>query len=333
MDRFPSQNQIPVADDHVPSNSPSLNTIPTHINIIPTSRNQSINTSSSNNQQHTTHHDSFQTKSLLPCDNTKNLPKTTVEDTNLIRVYHGYNSNYIIHRYCQPVADSFDISKEICKYTRDCVVNKNKILKKSSLLESLSPTCFDAVPNKKTTSNYSVNDLRIVRCFSPSCKSIKTKRPKLFHYVCFMHMLNMNEDTEMKLIGWKEYEQQIKKQVDSSVDMNHIQNSLTNDNTNLIFPFCGIRCFRSIVKPKKEESEYSIIKSWDNDGTSKSKSSIKVLIEWITTEENCSSYFGGLDATGRTNANRKETYHYHIRDLIIKENGEFIFVLIYIINS
>ena len=42
----------------------------------------------------------------------------------------------------------------------------------------------------------------------------------------------------------------------------------------------------------------------------------------MTTEENCSKYFGGLDATGRTNGNRKEVYHLYIRDLIRKENGK-----------
>ena len=50
-------------------------------------------------------------------------------------------------------------------------------------------------------------------------------------------------------------------------------------------------------------------------------SSIEVLIEWLTTEENATNYFGGLDVDGQTNSNRKETYHHQIRDLIKEENG------------
>ena len=64
--------------------------------------------------------------------------------------------------------------------------------------------------------------------------------------------------------------------------------------------------------------------SWDNDGDTSEgvKSSIEVLVNWLTTEENCSQYFGGIDSNGRTNGNRKEVYHHHIRDIIKLENGK-----------
>jgi hypothetical protein len=48
-----------------------------------------------------------------------------------------------------------------------------------------------------------------------------------------------------------------------------------------------------------------------------------VLVEWLSIQENCSNYFGGLDSNGKTSGNRKDTYHYLIRDLIKKENGEY----------
>ena len=51
------------------------------------------------------------------------------------------------------------------------------------------------------------------------------------------------------------------------------------------------------------------------------KSSIDILIDWLTTEENANKYFGGLDIDGKTSATRKEAYHHHIRDIIKKENG------------
>ena len=47
-----------------------------------------------------------------------------------------------------------------------------------------------------------------------------------------------------------------------------------------------------------------------------------ILIDWLTTEENCSKYFGGIDANGCMNGNRKEAYHHHICDIIRKENGK-----------
>ena len=73
----------------------------------------------------------------------------------------------------------------------------------------------------------------------------------------------------------------------------------------------------------KGESDYAIAQSWEKDGTSTKMCSIKVLVEWLTTEENCSQYFGGLDANGRTSADRKEAYHHRIRDLIKQENGKW----------
>ena len=115
--------------------------------------------------------------------------------------------------------------------------------------------------------------------------------------------------------------------VEDSVDMSIIKDNFINNHTKLIFPFCGKRCFNKLTHHRnkvcdKEESEYATISSWDNDGDDTTKSSVAVLIDWMTTEENCSKYFGGLDANGRTSANRKEAYHLYIRDEIKKENGK-----------
>ena len=50
---------------------------------------------------------------------------------------------------------------------------------------------------------------------------------------------------------------------------------------------------------------------------------MEVLIDWFTTEENTSKYFGGVNSNGRISANRKESYHLHIRDMIKEENDKF----------
>jgi hypothetical protein len=46
-----------------------------------------------------------------------------------------------------------------------------------------------------------------------------------------------------------------------------------------------------------------------------------LLIDWLTTEENASRYFGGADKDGRTQSERRDAYHHLIKDLIFKENG------------
>lgn len=104
-------------------------------------------------------------------------------------------------------------------------------------------------------------------------------------------------------------------------------NALQNDGRKLIFHICGKRYYNTVshTRDKKEskgDNEYTLAKSWEGDGSAKSgvKSSIDVLINWLTTEENASKYFGGLDIEGRMNITIKESYHYHIRDLIQKEN-------------
>ena len=115
--------------------------------------------------------------------------------------------------------------------------------------------------------------------------------------------------------------------LDGTVEKAGVNEIIANESNPLILPFCGKRCFNKLNnytdKPNlKEVSEYATASSWDSDGDDTSKSSISVLIDWMTTEENCSNYFGGLDSTGRTNGNCKEVYHLYIRDLIKEENGK-----------
>ena len=115
--------------------------------------------------------------------------------------------------------------------------------------------------------------------------------------------------------------------VDDKVDVSYVRGLPPDDLSKVIFPFCGKRCFNTIKTSidkaaNKSESTYTLAQSWDNDGLQGSKqSSIRVLIDWLTTNENCSQYYGGVDEKGFTSADRKETYHYYIRDLIQKENG------------
>lgn len=107
---------------------------------------------------------------------------------------------------------------------------------------------------------------------------------------------------------------------------NELEQQLKSHDPKIIFPVCGKRCYNTIChtrnkKVDKAQSEYAIAQSWENDGNDLNMSSIDVLIEWLTTEENATNYFGGLDIDGKTSSNRKESYHHIIRDLIKDENG------------
>jgi hypothetical protein len=144
-------------------------------------------------------------------------------------------------------------------------------------------------------------------------------------------MLNTNNPGDkMEMIGVKSVYDKLLDYVGDHIDMSCFKEFSYNQLSNLTLPFCGLRCYNSILKLRLKgisnngDSEYAVSQNWDNDGTSNRKSSMEVLIEWITTEENCSNYFGGVNEKGTTNGNRKETYHYHIRDLIQNENGELV---------
>ena len=137
-------------------------------------------------------------------------------------------------------------------------------------------------------------------------------------------MVETIKDHSIDEITFKNPDNSIIDQLAEGLDLVSIHDSIKDDNTNIIFPICGKRCYNTVMKKIKDnstitkngQSKYEKAKSWDNDGNENSKSSIEVLVDWITTEENASKYFGGLDIEGKTSATRKEAYHHHIRDLI-----------------
>ena len=142
-----------------------------------------------------------------------------------------------------------------------------------------------------------------------------------------MHMMASSINNMSEHITITKAKDKLIQLVDSSVDMASIYEQISKTSTQLILPVCGKRCYNKLFNHrnkdnKKEDSEYASSASWETDGDDSSASSIRILINWLTTEENCSSYFGGIDVNGRTSANRKEAYHHHIRDLIKNENGE-----------
>jgi hypothetical protein len=115
-----------------------------------------------------------------------------------------------------------------------------------------------------------------------------------------------------------------------------VLNHLFKQDTPILFPVCGKRCYKSVVGYRTREVivlEDVIEKTpdppsnWDKDAKDGKPSSIQILIDWLTTEENASMYFGGVNEVGKTNAMRKEAYHKVIRQLIIDTNGEILLII------
>ena len=174
-------------------------------------------------------------------------------------------------------------------------------------------------------------DTRLVECFNKMCKSSNVKLSKCFHFICYEHMMKIQTDPRMDVLELVSKKENVLHHVIEGIDMEKISNSIKLDHTKLIFPVCGKRCYNTLMKTKKNNakdgaSDYTVAQSWDKDGNvnTNTMSSIDILIDWLTTEENASKYFGGVDMDGNTNATRKEAYHHHIRDLIKKENGRLI---------
>ena len=248
----------------------------------------------------------------------------------LVQVHHQNEIQYVMEDYCKPISESFIDPQESCKFKKDCIVSKNKVLSKGTLSHSIPPTVFTYVPTTSQKIKYNTYDVRLMTCFNPSCKHPTTKKAKQFHHVCFLHMLNTDPTKDMKLIKMDSAHDKLVDLMEDKTDVSFLKELNATDISNLSLPFCGKRCYNTIINYRnkcsnKGDSEYATTQSWDTDGSSKHKTSIQVLIEWLTTEENCSTYYGGVDSNGLTSANRKETYHYYIRDLIRKENGKFIF--------
>ena len=247
-------------------------------------------------------------------------------EDGLITLHHKGSSNFVLEQYCLPASDTTWADDDKCKFGRDCILTKTKLSNQGETNTAISPTVFTNCTQSSKKLNYDTIDLRFVRCFNKLCKTTNSNVAKCFHYICFQHMMATQPKDGMKVLEYEGPEDTIIKQIDKTVDINSIVNNIKKGNTKLIFPVCGKRCYNSIEltrskKDIKSHSEYAAAQTWDNDGDETSKSSIDVLIEWLTTEENSTNYFGGVDTDGRTSSNRKETYHHRIRDYIKKENG------------
>ena len=170
------------------------NPIPPTINTIPLSQ---LKTNTPSNQVTESYLSSY---SGPPSNTTTTVHKSNESGTNTdkvlpsnpVRLFHDDERSYVLEDYCRPVSEWFQCAQDICKFNRECLVQKKKVLNKGTFLDSISPTVFGSVPAISKKSNYIIHDLCLVKCFTPSCKNTKTQEPKMFHHICFMHMLKIN---------------------------------------------------------------------------------------------------------------------------------------------
>jgi hypothetical protein len=319
----------PSASVHLPTadTGQHLNSAPVQItnSLHPVSQSQTYDDSASHPNNDSTCNRPVLQIPRPPTINPTNI--STSHPSDLVLLHHEDKVNYVLDQYCQPVSCTFTAPQEFCKFNRDCIVQKSKILYKGDNITTLSPTVFSSARGIMKKFNYSILDARLIQCFNDKCNNPTTKQPKYFHHVCYMHMMPLKSSKGMDVLEIEYPGDKIIEQIHKNVDLPTVNRNLSKCDTKLIFPVCGKRCYNSVCfyrnkRDKPKESEYAIAQSWDNDGSDTKKSSIDVLINWFTTEENCSRYFGGLDREGRTSTNRKEAYHHHIRDLIEKENGK-----------
>jgi hypothetical protein len=267
------------------------------------------------------------------CNNNNSLPVETA-----ILLHHENRSHYVLSQYCLPVEESTDQSSaDICKFgDRLCLIKRYNILSTGQNLSSLSSTVYSPNPKDMKQNKLSVMDTRLVECFNPDCKESKTSDiPKIFHHVCFMKSLTLKINQGMLLLQLENNQDPLIKYIKNASD--DIQSKLTillETGIPVIFPVCSKKCWKHVngyraLKIKKglsgkKEKLASSVANWDNDGGEGIKSSTEIVIDWLTCEENASSYFGGVDRKGRTNANRKEAYHNLLSILIHKENSKYI---------
>jgi hypothetical protein len=260
-----------------------------------------------------------------------------IPNHDFVLVYHEDYAHYVLSEYCLPVTTAMDISlPNTCRFGRNCVVHKCKVHTKGDKEPTISPTVFSRPATmSKETFTFSMFDVRYIRCFAENCKNKSTKEAKVFHHGCYMNFLFSDDNIDLDLIPIFPSDNVVIDYVNKRVGK-----ILTVPlDGRIILPSCGRQCHKNIIKKiaSLNKTKKIDLKSdgrsklqWDKDGSSSQRSSIQVLVDWITTEENASSYFGGKNKKGKTNGSRKETHHFEITNKIKNENGEYFIYITYI---
>jgi hypothetical protein len=243
-------------------------------------------------------------------------------------LHHKDETHYTLSKFCVPIKSNNLDAKLCCKFNlKECMVERSKVFTSGALVDNLSQSVYIPTNGKLKRYKYNIVDTRLLKCCYPKCSSITTKKAKLFHHVCYMHGLLLKEKEGLKMI-------EVLSEDDKIFDLLNISSKdrkelfeLSNSEAKVIFPVCGKRCFSNIEKYRinktnETTTSNSNMFNWEKDGDETKKSSIDLLIDWLTTEENATKYFGGSDKNGRTKGMNKDGYHKVIRKYIMDRNGK-----------
>jgi hypothetical protein len=253
---------------------------------------------------------------------------TAVNNNNYTLVHHEKNSHYILSEYCVPVSKNPKVQAATpCKFpTRGCIIKRSKCLQTGTNLEEISPSVYEPNPLHNLKMNFTVLDTQGVKCFVPKCNSSNGRSPKSFHYSCYVNSIENNKEHDMHFIEYMGRDDKLLELLpDTNKDLKKLVREFRCNTSKLFFPICGKNCYNKVVAARNKvvtTLPRSVLANWDKDGMNGNKSSISVLIDWMTTEGNMSKDFGGVNKNGKTNGDRKEVYHNRLRDMISAENGE-----------
>jgi hypothetical protein len=247
---------------------------------------------------------------------------------NYTIVYHEDTTHYVLSHFCLPVSDKPSVqATSACKYPhRGCIIARSKCLQSGRQLPELSTSVYQPNYKRNKKMNYTLLDSQVIKCFVPTCNGTKGGNPKQFHYSCYVHAIESNKDHDTHFIEYMGIDDKLLDLFPyTNKDLKKIIKNFRCNTSKLFFPVCSKRCYNTVVTTRNKvitKLPPSVLANWDKDGINGNRSSISILIDWMTVEGNISKYFGGLDRNGKTSADQKEAYHNRIRDIIRQENGE-----------
>ena len=175
-------------------------------------------------------------------------------------------------------------------------------------------------------------DDTMLYCANPYCRHTKqnpdTSKPetKVFHAGCYSNFIHTCDEKKERHITKVEYN----------------ANNPTKVTQQFAFPVCSLRCHNRLAALEADHQkafsseekrmnkirtaimsgDSSLLPRWDNDNIHPNgMTSISALLEWVTTEENGSMYFGGNNSHGHPNGISKDKYHQIIAREIRQKTG------------
>ena len=245
------------------NNSNTNQTIPVSVVAnevsVPVSQSQISNPESS--------HMASATTVVIPTQQLETTATSSQSNTNylltiprgVVMLHHQLSCKYVLNKYCLPVSEvHFTSDEHKCKFGRDCVVTRTKLLSEGDSLSHISLTVYGSTINTFKKLKYNQMDTRLVHCFNKHCKNTHTKLPKCFHYICYMHKLTNKSNDGMDMIELEGPNDKLLKLIDETVNITSILEEIKLSDTKLIFPVCGKRCYNSVLLTRTKNTNKSL---------------------------------------------------------------------------